>query len=113
MANDLGIPRSVRVSNPLWQASKDAAARHGETVTDVVTRSLSQYVDEADSVEVTVQVAIRVAADGRSDRDITGELLRATHNIIPGFIIAQARVVRRDAAGSIHPYPLDQLADHH
>lgn len=35
--------RTVRVDEDLWQASKQAAAANGETVTDVVVRALADY----------------------------------------------------------------------
>lgn len=37
-------PRSVRVSNELWQAAKERADEKGETVTDVLVRALKRYV---------------------------------------------------------------------
>ena len=36
--------RSVRVPQPLWDAAKESAEHNGETVTDVIVRSLSEYV---------------------------------------------------------------------
>jgi len=38
--------RTVRVSDPLWDAVKAKAAARGETVTDVVVRALEQYMDD-------------------------------------------------------------------
>jgi hypothetical protein len=36
-------PRSVRVSDPVWEAAKAEADRRGETVTDAVVRFLTRY----------------------------------------------------------------------
>jgi hypothetical protein len=35
--------RGVRVPDHLWQSAKEAAARRGETVTDVIVRALERY----------------------------------------------------------------------
>lgn len=37
--------RSVRVPAELWRATKERAAERGETVTDVILRSLEEYVN--------------------------------------------------------------------
>jgi hypothetical protein len=36
--------RAVRISDDLWQAAQAKAAEKGETVTDVLRRSLEKYV---------------------------------------------------------------------
>lgn len=36
--------RAVRISDELWQAAQAKAAEKGETVTDVLRRSLERYV---------------------------------------------------------------------
>lgn len=36
--------RSVRVADATWQAAQAKAAEKGETVTDVIVRSLERYV---------------------------------------------------------------------
>lgn len=36
--------RSVRVPDTLWSAAQKKAAENGETVTDVLLRSLTRYV---------------------------------------------------------------------
>ena len=43
MKGDHTPPRSVRVSDEVWQSAKDAAAVRGETVTDAVVRFLTRY----------------------------------------------------------------------
>lgn len=42
-AADWTKPRSLRVSDDVWQAAKDEAERRGETVTDAVVRFLRRY----------------------------------------------------------------------
>lgn len=37
-------PRSVRIADALWEASKAAAEQSGETITDVIVRALRSYV---------------------------------------------------------------------
>jgi hypothetical protein len=36
--------RTVRIADDLWLPAKQIAAEHGEMVTDVISRSLEQYV---------------------------------------------------------------------
>ena len=36
--------RPIRVEDELWQASKDAASKNGETVSEVVRKALRAYV---------------------------------------------------------------------
>lgn len=36
--------RAIRISDELWQAAQAKAAEKGETVTDVLRRSLEKYV---------------------------------------------------------------------
>lgn len=36
--------RSVRVPDSLWDAARQAAKAHGETITDIVLRALRAYV---------------------------------------------------------------------
>lgn len=38
--------RSVRVPDPLWTAAKASAQQRGETVTDVLVRALTEYVQQ-------------------------------------------------------------------
>jgi hypothetical protein len=38
--------RSVRVPDPLWDATKTEAAKRGETATDVVIRALTEYISD-------------------------------------------------------------------
>lgn len=40
--------RVVRVEEPLWQAAKEAAKENGERITDVILRSLREYVGETE-----------------------------------------------------------------
>lgn len=42
-------PRSIRIPDDLWSATKAKAAERGETVTDVVVRALERYVKRASS----------------------------------------------------------------
>ena len=37
-------PHSVRVPDDLWEAARVEAERRGETITDVIVRSLKRYV---------------------------------------------------------------------
>jgi hypothetical protein len=39
--------RSVRVSDVLWGAAQDEAARRGETVTAVIVRALEEYTQRS------------------------------------------------------------------
>ena len=39
-------PRSVRVPDDLWSAAQTAAAKRGETVTDVILRALRDSVQK-------------------------------------------------------------------
>ena len=43
-ARQVAVPRSVRVTDDLWKAAKDVAEKRGETVSDVITRGLTNYV---------------------------------------------------------------------
>lgn len=36
--------RSVRVSDEIWQAVKEKAKKRGETITEVILRSLKRYL---------------------------------------------------------------------
>jgi hypothetical protein len=39
-------PRSVRVSDALWNAARDLAQRRGVTLTDVIVNALQNYVSD-------------------------------------------------------------------
>lgn len=41
--------RVVRVPDELWEAAKDAAARRGEVLAEVIRRGLQEYVDRPDN----------------------------------------------------------------
>lgn len=41
--------RSFRVDDELWRAAHRAAAANGETLTDVLRRSLQAYIHDSDS----------------------------------------------------------------
>lgn len=38
--------RNVRVSDEIWEAAKERASENGETVSEVVRRSLAEYVEK-------------------------------------------------------------------
>ncbi|WP_193596065.1 hypothetical protein [Microbacterium sp. YJN-G] len=40
------VVRNIRVARTLWDETKTAADRNGETVSDVIRRALQQYVKE-------------------------------------------------------------------
>ena len=50
--NSPGKPlRSVRVSDDLWTNAQTLAKANSESLTDVIVRSLQQYLEQADNVE--------------------------------------------------------------
>ena len=46
--------RSVRISDELWAAAAEIAARRGETISDVLRRELERYVSATASPRVAV-----------------------------------------------------------
>lgn len=65
--------RSIRVGDELWMAAREVASERGETVTDVVVRSLDQYVRShghgVDPVTALKRLARLHAAGGLTDEE--------------------------------------------
>lgn len=52
-------PRSIRVSDPIWNAAQEVATQRGETVSEAVNRFLARYIKTGIKQETELERELR------------------------------------------------------